>query len=399
MAGSETFYRDLAAATAFSQAGQLEYYEPLPDDWTVLIGDIEGSTEAVEAGQYKAVNMIGAAVITSVLNACPDHDIPYVFGGDGGTLAVPPSAAVAAREALSRLRVHAQSMFGLKLRAGAITVAALRAGGRDLSVMKLMLSENNHLAMFSGGGLAFADEWLKRAKPNDPILIEPAKATDELPVLEGLSCRWQPLQSQHGMILTIITSATEPSLTEERAHFQRVSEALTGILGAPFELSAPVTDHTLRFKWPPAGLRLESRATRGRKSFLRREFEILLQSFIQGVIEFFDGHVGYYDARKYREEIRHNTDFQKYDGMLRLVLDVTVEQAAQIDSYLHSEFVAGKLHYGVHMSGQALMTCVVFSLEESRHIHFIDGADGGFTLAAMNLKRQLAGLPPLNQVA
>jgi hypothetical protein len=38
------------------------------------------------------------------------------------------------------------------------------------------------------------------------------------------------------------------------------------------------------------------------------------------------------------------------------------------------------------------MTCLVFSLEQSRHMHFIDGADGGYALAALQLKAQLQAL-------
>ena len=43
------------------------------------------------------------------------------------------------------------------------------------------------------------------------------------------------------------------------------------------------------------------------------------------------------------------------------------------------------------------MTCLVFSLEQSQHIHFIDGADGGFALAAQRFKKQLAALTPARQ--
>jgi hypothetical protein len=36
------------------------------------------------------------------------------------------------------------------------------------------------------------------------------------------------------------------------------------------------------------------------------------------------------------------------------------------------------------------MTCIVFSLTASEHVHFIDGGDGGFAMAALQLKEQLA---------
>ena len=37
------------------------------------------------------------------------------------------------------------------------------------------------------------------------------------------------------------------------------------------------------------------------------------------------------------------------------------------------------------------MTCLVFDLTSAEHVHFIDGADGGFALAARQLKEQIAG--------
>ena len=35
------------------------------------------------------------------------------------------------------------------------------------------------------------------------------------------------------------------------------------------------------------------------------------------------------------------------------------------------------------------MTCVVFSLEQSEHVHFVDGSDGGFAMAAQGFKSRL----------
>ena len=38
-----------------------------------------------------------------------------------------------------------------------------------------------------------------------------------------------------------------------------------------------------------------------------------------------------------------------------------------------------------------LMIRLVFNLEKPWHVHFIDGGDGGFAVAAKQLKAQLAG--------
>jgi hypothetical protein len=45
--------------------------------------------------------------------------------------------------------------------------------------------------------------------------------------------------------------------------------------------------------------------------------------------------------------------------------------------------------YGLHTSKTALMTCLVFD-RFGKQVHFVDGSNGGYTLAAKQLKTQLA---------
>ena len=117
----------------------------------------------------------------------------------------------------------------------------------------------------------------------------------------------------------------------------------------------------------------------------------IMESLVQLYAERFQKQVGPYNALEYRKEMVSQTDFRKYEGMLRMVLDLTLEQADALEIVLEQERAAGRLVYGFHRSDSALMTCLVFDLTSAAHVHFIDYADGGVALAARQLKEQIAG--------
>jgi hypothetical protein len=72
-----------------------------------------------------------------------------------------------------------------------------------------------------------------------------------------------------------------------------------------------------------------------------------------------------------------------------MVLDIPAVKIPAILEFLEAEHRQGRIFYGTHRSGSALMTCVVFSLKRDSHVHFIDGNDGGYALAALQFKQQL----------
>ena len=100
----------------FSDAGRQECYAPLPDDWQVVMCDVRNSTAAVEAGHYKNVNTLGAAVITALLNAAGGTEIPFIFEGDGAMLCVPPELLDDARAALLQTQALARKSFAQAIR-------------------------------------------------------------------------------------------------------------------------------------------------------------------------------------------------------------------------------------------------------------------------------------------
>jgi hypothetical protein len=385
---SGLFYDDLAPFHDFAEFVEFDAYEPVPDDWVVMISDVQGSTRAIENGRYKDVNMVGAASITAVLNACGGIAVPFVFGGDGGTLVVPSSLRKAAGNALIGLQAMSRATFGLSLRVGAVPVAELRVKGADVRVRKYELSVGNYLAMFAGGGLELCDSLLKSAPPGSPYLLE-ARSEMAAPNLEGLSCRWEPLTPRSGRMMTLMVQGTNSDPDGESALLGAVVRDISDILGHRLQDSAPASVQSMTFRWPPRGLELEARATAGRQTFRGRYLAVLASSLIQAWCEGFDRRAGPYNAPVYRDELRSNTDFRKYDGILRVVLDVSESQAESIEKYLKREHDAGRLVYGAQVADSALMTCLVFSLEQSEHVHFIDGSDGGFARAALAFKSRL----------
>ncbi len=110
---SDPFFRTLPLFTAFEGVAEAENYRALPQDWWLATADIVDSTGAIAEGRYKSVNMAGASVISAVLNAVGDYEIPFVFSGDGAMLALPPSGLAAARAALAAVQTHVEATLAL----------------------------------------------------------------------------------------------------------------------------------------------------------------------------------------------------------------------------------------------------------------------------------------------
>ncbi len=388
---TQSFYANLPATTDFATVADLSGYAPVPEDWIVLLTDVVASTQAIREGRYKEVNMVGAASIAAVLNALPDLTLPYVFGGDGAVLLVPPAAIEAGREALTGLAALARMRLDLELRVGVVPVAALYERGARLGVRKLELSPGNDLALFSGDGLELAEQLVKDPSPGNPFVTE-VPAAPPLPDLEGLSCRWEPLQAAHGVNLTLMLRAVSPEADAQARVLREALQTIQEILREDPARAAPARPETTRVRWPPSSAWIEAKTTAkpGRTWLDLLKIWLIWLVFIVG--KHFGMKMGSVNLPRYLEEMRANTDFRKYDGLLRLVLDVSPAQAEAIEEYLKREYTAGRIIYGTHRADAALMTCLVFSMAQSQHIHFIDGADGGFALAAQDFKKRRAAV-------
>ena len=131
---------------------------------------------------------------------------------------------------------------------------------------------------------------------------------------------------------------------------QSALDEIQRILGGDAAEAAPTSNRTLSFRFPPRGLKLEALAFNAFTPFKARFWRIIMESLAQLYAERFQKQVGPYNAPQYRKEMVSQTDFRKYDGMLRMVLDLTLEQADALEAVLEQERAAGRLVYGFHRS-------------------------------------------------
>ena len=83
-----------------------------------------------------------------------------------------------------------------------------------------------------------------------------------------------------------------------------------------------------------------------------------------------------------------NSDYRKFDEVLRMVLSGTAVQRQQLRDFLEKWRQDGTIVYGIHASKSALMTCLI-SDYAANHVHFLDGSSGGYALAAKEMKSQM----------
>lgn len=88
------------------------------------------------------------------------------------------------------------------------------------------------------------------------------------------------------------------------------------------------------------------------------------------------------------QEVVQNTDFRKFDDLLRMVLDLTPDEIGRLRNDLETQGRAGRICYGLHEADAALMTCFIRDFG-GQHMHFLDGSDGGYAMAARQMKQQM----------
>ena len=391
---SADFYAGLPVLTEFSAVADAANFLPLPLDWHVATCDVRNSTQAVQAGNYKHVNTVGASAVTAMLNAAGSLEIPFIFEGDGSAFCVPPELLEDAKAALMKTQEMARGSFGLELRVATLPVTTIREAGHEILVARVRVSENYIQAAFAGGGMAYADRYMKDPK-TAPLCEVKRGSVAPRGSLEGLECRWQDIPSRHGETVSLMVRAITTDTWEATSLYKEVIAKVQEIYGSD-EACHPLTPPLLslvpsldsRQLGNEVGVRAAERDAFGKWLWLMRaRWFVVLGWFLMK----FGLKTEFTDWSRYKETLFKNTDVRKFNDIYRQILAGKPAQREALDTWLAERYAKKELVYGLHVTDRAHMTCLVFNYA-GKHLHFIDGADGGLFLAAKQFKERAAKL-------
>ncbi|PJZ44745.1 DUF3095 domain-containing protein [Leptospira brenneri] len=385
----DDFYKNLKPSSSFKNLFDGTMPTKVPDDWFVLITDIVGSTKAIEEGRYKDVNTAGGLTAIAVANVYGHMDFPFVFGGDGVTFLLPVNLLFPIRSAIADTISQVKSAFSLEMRAGIVPVQELYRVGAGLYLSKFRASEHYVQCSLFGEALPLAETWVKEGKDESYLVRENEKITPA--DFTGFTCRWKDIPSERGEIVSLIVKPMHNDFEVCKKTVTRVLNFIRSEYGEEGDY------HPLRVRniQLDSGryLKKEATARMGKSSGLRFYFALARIWFERLVVGFairfgIPIRSGHYSLNKLKDYQVLSADFRKYDGTLKMVIDGSKHHRETLVQFLDQMESEGLLCYGIFVSDRSLMTCVL-KVASSAEVHFVDGADGGFTMAAKSLKEKL----------
>jgi hypothetical protein len=242
--------------------------------------------------------------------------------------------------------------------------------------------------------MAWADRYMKDPATAAQCAIAPG-SVEAKGSFDGLECRWQDIPSSRGETVSVMVRALSTDAGAASAAYREVIAKVQEIYGSD-ETSHPITQSNLsialdaRQLGNEMGVRAADRSGFGKWRYLMRmRFIMLLGWFLMK----FGIHTEKTDWGQYKATLVRNADVRKFNDIYRQILAGTAAQREALTAWLDERLARRELVYGMHVTDRAHMTCLVFDYS-GRHLHFIDGADGGLFLAAKAFKQRLAALAP-----
>ena len=358
---------------------QANLFQELPSDWEIIVTDIKNSTTAVQNGLSEIVNLVATGSIIAVLNIAAKYkiDIPFFFGGDGATMIVPPSIHLETMAVLNLHQANIKNEFNINLRVGSYPVAKIYEENIPLKIAKVNITEIFAIPIVLGNGLHYAEKVIKSKDYKFDINEENPTTLN----LEGMECRWDkiPPPKNTGEVVCLLIDAT--NVDEQASIYKSILDTAEKVYGTHNNRN-PISIPSLQLS---PGLDKIKNEMKVRKP--KYQFFDMMKSWLSVFI----GKYLYFPTKSgqsYLNELVQLSDIFILDGRINMIISGKSEQRTKLTKFLDELESTGKIIYGIHVSKASIISCYVQD-RKKHHIHFINGADGGYTKAAMVLKKKM----------
>lgn len=378
------FYRDLKPLQLpITEVFQPSHFCDLPSDWFIIIADVKNSTEAVQAGRHNDVNLVAAGSLIAGLNIAreQDVDVPFFFGGDGGVLLVPHAILKKVLAGLHAHKLNSARNFSLDMHIGSLPVKEIEQAGHFIKIAKVFSPNGLHKSVVVGDGFRFAEQAIKektKVEAADPK--EPAKLN-----LTGLECRWDKVKppADENEVVCFLIECLNPA--QQMETYSKVLRKADEIYGDETTRN-PLSMERLKLLITYQKIKKEMMAKHGRWNvayFLSTFFFTFLGRFYFR----YNWNINNLRGQEYLRQLISNADILTIDGRINTIITGKSDKRIQFLNYLSRQEQEGNLIYGHHISKESIMTCYIEN-RNAKHIHFVDGSDGGYTEAAKEFKRK-----------
>ncbi|RAJ18032.1 DUF3095 family protein [Olleya aquimaris] len=356
----------------------------VPKNWFVVITDVENSTIAVANGQHNDVNLSATGSIITVLNTLKklnnNIEAPYFFGGDGSTFLIPNAVLQVVLNALHNYAFHIEKTLGLVLRIGSLSLETVYNNNKSVRITKLRHNKYLTTPIILGNGLKYAEQIIKEKFNED---------NDELPQFEslnltGMECRWDEIypDKPEKKVICLLVSCHDESKQAEI--FGIIMNEINFVFG-DLNQRNPISALQLKLNTSIEKIRREMYVKLGKykRSYLITNW--LITVFGKFYFKFSKA------GKLYVYRVTQLSDTIMLDGSINTVMAGTPKQLSKLKLLLDDLESKNLIVYGLHSTYASIMSCYIEDREE-KHIHFVDGTEGGYTSAAIVIKNKIKSI-------
>ena len=352
----------------------------VPKNWSIVVTDIENSTAAVANGFHNDVNLCATGSIITVLNTIKivnkKIEIPYFFGGDGSTFIIPSTIITPVLEALNNYSQHIKNTLNLNLRVGHLELEKVYNNNVTLRITKLRHNKYLTTPVVLGNGIKYAENVIK-----DNFKVSHDDSSVLALNLEGMECRWDeiyPSQTEKKVICLLVNCNDEKKQAEIYGTIMNEINYVFGDLNN----RNPITALKLRLNTSIEKIKKEMHVKLGKNktSYLLNNW--LITVFGKYYFKLFKA------GKRYVYKVSQLSDTIMLDGSINTVISGTNKQVSRLQILLDDLESNNKIIYGLHTTHASIMSCYIQDRKE-KHIHFVDGTEGGYTSAAIIFKEKL----------